>query len=156
MKKIIAYSSILLIFFAGCALAGKAAGTKDTTKPAGMCVNYDKLTKDQKADIEKMIGETMDKVAPMKQEILANFETLHAQMMTSPIDEKAINKTAKNISDVKTSIFMMHIQTITQIDKKYGYIPMCCFAKEHCAKMMEDKYKMEEDMEKMMKEKTKK
>jgi hypothetical protein len=142
MKKIIAYSSALLILFAGCALAAqKATTTKAPAKPS-MCANYDKLTKDQKADVNTMISDAMNKMNPNRQELMSNFEMLQTLMMQIPLDERAINKTAKKISDLRTDLFMMHVDTVTQIDKKYGYIPVCCLTQNHCAKVM----KMQEMM----------
>jgi hypothetical protein len=134
MKKIIAYSSVLFILFAGCTFAASTS-TKSEMTPAKMCVNYDKLTKTQKADVDKMIKDTMDQMMPKRQELMSKYEMLRTQMMQTPIDESAINKTAKEITSLKSDLMMMHIQAMTQITKKYGYIPLCCTMKGHCAKM---------------------
>lgn len=141
MKKVIILSSALLVFFAGYALAA-AKGT-------GMCVNYDKLTKDQKTEVQKMATDAMDKIAPMHKDLADKYKELHTAMMKTPVDEKAINKIADQIMDLRDKAFKTHIDAAVQVDKKYGFIPMCCILKK-CPKSSEEMMGQFDKEERMM------
>lgn len=151
MKKFIAYFIALSVSFAGCALAASSSSDNKTTiKPTDMCVNYNKLTKDQKADIDKIASDTEEKVMPLRQKLMTDFEMLHTQIMQSPIDENAINKTSKEIIDTKSQIFLTHIQSAIQIEKKYGFVPMCCLMKKGHCPMMKKGITRQSDLEAVM------
>jgi hypothetical protein len=135
MKKTIACLSALLILFAGCAFAAEST-TSAKNAASTMCANYNKLNKDQKAEVNKIIADNIDQTMPTRQKVIDNLKNLHDLMMVSPIDEKAINKVADEIGDYKKKIFMKQIQVATQISKKYGYIPPCCLTKNRCSKVI--------------------
>lgn len=148
MKKLFTFFSALLILFAGCSFAATSNDNK-VMKPDSICANYNKLTKDQKADIDKTVTETMGKLQPLHQKLMADFEALHEQIMQSPVDEKLINQTVDDIISVKSQIFRMHVQTAVEVEKKYGFIPMCCTMKGHCP-MMQKGITRQSDLEAMM------
>jgi hypothetical protein len=148
MKKVIAYLCALSVLVAGCALAATNTNT-NASKSTNICANYQKLNQQQKDEVNKIVNDNIKQLMPLHQKLMADFETLHQQIMQTPVDEDAVNKTVDDIIAVKGQIFKAHVKVAIQIEKKYGFIPMCCTMKGHCPKMKEGVTR-QSDLEAMM------
>lgn len=137
MKKIF----LLGTFFCGLVFNGQVFAQTDSTDKIPMvseimiqkmmtdfsnCPQYMQLNENQKTDIKKITNDFQSKVEPVKKELTDKMTELQTQMMQSSIDEKQINKSTKEVSDLYDKIFKEYMDVMVKIKDATGFSLMVC------------------------------
>lgn len=128
---------VLALFLGTIGFINTSFAADDPQQPCPMmqenmhnCAQYQKLTTDQKAKVDKIMQDFKGKIMPLKDQLWTKKEELDKQFMTPTPNEAAINSLVKEISGLHNQMFAAHIQARLEMTK-IGFSSGECWESMH-------------------------
>lgn len=97
-----------------------ATSQKTISPPENFHDQYSKLTDQQRTNFRSIMKNMRSKTLPLSQALREKMDALSAEIKKDTIDSTAINKLTQEISELRSKIFQIYIESVIAIKKQTG------------------------------------